>query len=301
MARERRTGPDTREPLVSASDVRPGPVSPVVLEAVTMRTPEALVLDGVSQEFLPGLTTVVMGPAGSGKSSLLKCAAALRDPDEGRVLIFGKDPAVMDERKLTPIRRRCGFAFQDAALWQNMSAAQNLLLPLQVHEPQMSRTEMTARVDSLVRRVGLRASVDRRPADLSLGERKMLGFLRAVVLEPELLFLDEPTTFLDAGAREKLLGYIKELKRQGRTLILATHDPELASQVADVLVILHEGRILESGPTERVIHSPDSRVAAVLTEVLSKTSTYDADILDILGDSREFGLEDAVGGDSDES
>ncbi len=263
--------------------------SQVVLESVVFSSSEGPVLRSISHSFPPGATSAIMGPAGSGKSTLLKCAAGLLDPDEGTVRLFGRDLSAIGERKLMPLRRRCGFVFQDAALWQNMTVAQNLLLPLQVHEPHMAKGDMADRVESLVRRVGLRTPTTKRPSDMSQGERKVVSFLRSLVLEPEVLFLDEPTGHVDVESRERMLAMLKELKRQGRTLILVTHDPEMTAQLADYILVVHGGKTLESGPVDRVVRSPDPRVAAVLTDVLSKTSVYDADILDILDESQEFG------------
>ena len=153
----------------------------------------------------------------------------------------------------------------------------------------MAKGDMADRVESLVRCVGLRAPTNKRPSELSQGERKVVSFLRSLVLEPEVVFLDEPTGHVDVESRERMLAMLKELKRQGRTLILVTHDPELTAQIADHILVIQEGKALESGPIDRVVRSPDPRVAAVLTDVLSKTSVYDADILDILDESQEFG------------
>jgi ABC-type transporter Mla maintaining outer membrane lipid asymmetry ATPase subunit MlaF len=173
--------------------------------------------------------------------------------------------------------------FQDAALWANKTIFENLALPLEFHYPSMSPDELGERVRASLRRGGLEGSMDLRPAQLSMGENKIASFLRAVILEPTLLFLDEPTTSIDHAALEKMMAMIREMKQQGCTLISVTHDAHLASMLANDLVVLKEGRVLAAADLSTVRRSRDPQVAEILSQVLSEAAAYDTDLLDLLG------------------
>jgi len=133
-----------------------------------------------------------MGPSGSGKSTLLKVAAGICVPDSGEVLVEGRSLLRMSDRRLLEFRRASGFMFQDAALWANKTIFENLALPLQIHRQDLAAASVRAEVLAALRRAGLEASAELRPAQMSMGENKIVSFLRAVVLRPALLFLDNP-------------------------------------------------------------------------------------------------------------
>ena len=250
---------------------------------------EVTILKGITVSLPKGKTTVFMGPSGCGKSILLKVAAGIFPPESGEVLIGGKDVRRIPDRELSALRKSHGFVFQDAALWANKTVFQNLSLPLEFHSRNYAYWEIEQRVDEVIRRVAYTDSDKLRPAQLSSGERKLVGFGRAIINDPELLFLDDPTGSVDHASASKLLRVIKDLKAEGRTLVIATHDPDLTGQVADYLVVMAGGKILESGPFDAVVRSPDRRVAEILSEVLSQTSTYAGDILDLLNPADEKG------------
>lgn len=259
----------------------------IKLRRVHVRHGEREVLDDVSFDFPPGRTTVVLGPSGCGKSVLLKVAAGLIPPNRGRVEADGKNVASFSERQNRGFRQRAGFVFQDAALWSNNTLFENMSLPLRIHFPQLSDREIALKIDALLSRFGFTEDFNLRPADTSLGERKIVSFVRAVVTDPELLFLDEPLAGIHHQVADNMLQLIRELKRKGRTIIVVTHDPQLTSQVADWLVVLQAGRILECGPTSKVVSSSNPEVVAILTRVLSQASTFDGSILDILDQGLE--------------
>lgn len=240
------------------------------------------VLDEVSFTFPAEKTTVVLGPSGCGKSVLLKIAAGILQPNRGKVTLDGKNLTSMSERQNQEFRRRSGFVFQDAALWANNSLYDNMTLPLQLHFPELEPAELKRRVEALTNRLGFREDLSLRPSDTSLGERKIVSFLRALVLEPEILFMDEPLSGIHHEVTDKMVSLLRELKREKRTIIIVTHDPVLTSQVADWLVVLSKGRVLESGPTQKVAASSNPEVITILTRVLSQASTFDTSILDIL-------------------
>jgi ABC-type glutathione transport system ATPase component len=227
-------------------------------------------------------TTLVMGASGSGKSALLKVAAGLLPPDEGAVSVLGYDLSAVTKAGERELRRRNGFVFQDAALWQNLTVFQNLALPLQYHGVAATQQEVAARVRGLAHAFGMNRRLHLRPAQISTGERKVVSFLRAIILEPEVLFLDEPTSFVDHHGTELILARLRDMKEAGTTMIASTHDPKIASQLADYLVVLDEGGVIAQGAFAEIVRSPDKRVSEIIADVLSEAASYDTDILDLL-------------------
>jgi phospholipid/cholesterol/gamma-HCH transport system ATP-binding protein len=255
------------------------------LKQVTFRGYGIKVLDNVSTEFPLHSCTVIMGFSGSGKSTLLKVAAGILWPDEGEVCFQGKPLNRMSEKELLEFRSRMGFVFQDSALWSNLSVYQNLSLPLQFHyNKKIEPREVDRTIQKLLLEFDFKDDVQYRPAQLSTGERKLISFLRALALNPSILFLDDPTGFVDNVTAERILKNLKHQKQEGKTLIMATHSPELTSQLADFLIIMKEGKILEHGRLKEVVHSRDPDVIEVLSEVLSEAAVYDTDILELLQD-----------------
>jgi ABC-type lipoprotein export system ATPase subunit len=256
----------------------------IELQTVTVQAREHISLDTVSVAFPGNRSTVIMGPSGSGKSMLLKVAAAIIPPDSGRVLLHGKNLQRLSQKELLAFRRTSGFMFQDAALWANKTIFENLALPIQFHFPNRSPEEIRIRIRKLLRQMNLLDSLNLRPAALSEGEQKIVSFLRAIVLEPAILFLDEPTPSIDHQLLENMLGMIRECKEKGCAIIAVTHDAHLTSMIANHLVILKDGHILEAADVSQVRRSANREVIDILTQVLSEAATYDTDILDLLED-----------------
>lgn len=243
------------------------------------------VLNDVSIAFPAGAATLLVGPSGSGKSTLLKIAAGLFPPDRGRVRYRTTDITAASGEHERELRRCLGFAFQDAALWQNMSVFQNLALPLQYHFPRMASEEVRARVDRLVGAFPIRRQLSQRPAALSAGESKIVSFLRALVLDPEVLFFDEPTSFVDGRSAERIVAMLAERRRRGVTLIGISHNAQLTSRLADYLAVVIAGRIRAFGPIAHVAGSPDPEIRSALSELIADAATFSGDILELLGDS----------------
>ena len=179
-------------------------------------------------------------------------------------------------------RRTSGFMFQDAALWENKTVFENLALPIQLHFPRRGSGEIENRIRELLRPMNLLDSLHLRPAALSEGERKIVSFLRAIVLEPAILFLDDPTPSIDYQLLEKMLQMIKALKERGCTIIAVTHDAHLTAMIANHLVVLKDGRVLEAAATADIRRSTNREVIEILSQVLSEAAAYDTDILDLL-------------------
>jgi ABC-type transporter Mla maintaining outer membrane lipid asymmetry ATPase subunit MlaF len=239
-------------------------------------------LRGVTVEFHAGKSTVIMGPSGCGKSTLLKVAAGLIPPDSGTVRFRGRDVFQMSERALMDMRRQNGFVFQDGALWENKSLFENLALPLQVHFPDIAPAERDRRVVRALERMGIENSASDRPAALSGGEKKIASFLRALITEPALLFMDEPTLSIDNAMTEHINQLIRDQKGRGNTIIAVTHDAQLTSTLADRLVVMDAGQVIESGDFDDVKRTRHARVRAILSEVLKDIASYDTDLLELL-------------------
>jgi phospholipid/cholesterol/gamma-HCH transport system ATP-binding protein len=205
------------------------------------------VLQGVSLALDKGTTLAVMGGSGAGKTVLLRITAGLLRPDAGAVSLFGARIDGLREEQMLPLRRRTGFVFQGAALFDSLSVFENVAFPLREHT-RLSTGEITDRVHRFLSLVGLLDADALLPAELSGGMRKRVGIARALVTEPEVVFFDEPTAGLDPTNARLVAELIARL-RGGvcDTAIVVTHDVEFAGLVADRMAVLHEGRFADSG------------------------------------------------------
>lgn len=224
----------------------------VELQEVSVFFGDYQVLRDLSVAFPAGKTTFIMGKSGSGKSTLLKTAAGLVVPDYGRVLRDGKNLARMNRDEEKAFRKSSSFVFQDSALWSNQSIYNNLSLVLAVHEQGLSKAEADHRVKDAVRRVGYDESLAVRPADLSIGEQKLVSIARALLLDPELVYMDEPTASLDEDAVDRVLKTIGECKAAGKTLIIVSHITRIIAELADFICVVTDGRVVQFGPAEQV-------------------------------------------------
>lgn len=226
----------------------------------------APVLQGVSLVLPKGETHVVMGGSGSGKTVMLRLTAGLIRPDSGQIRLFGTNIERMAEEQLLPLRRRLGYVFQGAALFDSLSVYENVAYSLREHR-RLPEGEIRRRVVHYLSLVGLGKEVlGMLPADLSGGMRKRVGIARALVGEPEVLLFDEPTAGLDP-TNSKLVAELIAQLRAGvcDTAMVVTHDLELAKTIADRVSILMNGRFAASGPLDAVLNSPAAEVHAFLT------------------------------------
>ncbi len=225
----------------------------------------AEVLRGVSFQLDKGETLVVMGGSGSGKTVLLRHIAGLVRPDSGQVRVFEINIERLSEEELLPIRRRMGYVFQGAALFDSLSVFENVAFPLREHTD-LDEPEIRERVVRVLSHVGLGDDVlPLLPSELSGGMRKRVGVARALVIEPELMLFDEPTAGLDPTNSKMVGELILQLKGGGGdTSIVVTHDVELARTVADRLAILMEGRFVVVGRPDEVMSSGEPAVQAFL-------------------------------------
>ncbi|MGH7315076.1 MAG: ABC transporter ATP-binding protein [Candidatus Rokuibacteriota bacterium] len=223
------------------------------------------VLRGVSLTLLKGTILAVMGGSGTGKTVLLRIASGLAQPDAGEVFLFGTRIDRLREEAMLPLRRRTGFVFQSAALFDSLSVFENVAYPLREHT-RMSLGEITERVHHFLGLVGLPDTDDLLPAELSGGMRKRVGIARALVMEPEVVFFDEPTAGLDPTNARLVAQLIAQL-RTGvcDTAIVVTHDVEFAEMVADQMAILLQGQFADQGTPAEVHRSANPDVRRFLT------------------------------------
>jgi phospholipid/cholesterol/gamma-HCH transport system ATP-binding protein len=221
---------------------------------------EHVVLRGVDLTVAEGETLVLLGPSGTGKSVLLKHAVGLLDPDEGDVVVDGVSIARASAAELLAVRRRVGYVFQNAALFDSMTVLENLWLALDADE-QHPRSVASCRDEAaaLLERVNLDPVVlERRPGELSGGMRKRVGVARAIASRPKYLLYDEPTTGLDPVNAEKIDTLILELRQElGVTGIVVTHDMESAFRVGDRIALLSEGRLRACDTPAGILASED--------------------------------------------
>jgi putative ABC transport system ATP-binding protein len=204
-------------------------------------------LRGVSMSVEPGEYVAIMGPSGSGKSTLMHILGCLDVPSTGSYRLAGEDVGTMTEVQLADVRnRRIGFVFQQFHLLSSLSAWRNVELPL-VYAG-VSRADRRARAVAALERVGLGDRVDHKPGELSGGQQQRVAVARALVSEPSLILADEPTGNLDSTSTEDVLGLLRELHEAGRTIVLITHEAEVAQAAARV-VRVRDGLVTSDDPT----------------------------------------------------
>jgi len=225
------------------------------------------VLDGIDLEVAAGETLVILGGSGSGKSTLLRCIVGLERPDAGSVRVDGVDLFACGSGEVAELRRRMGMAFQASALFGSMTVAGNVDLPLAEHTHLPDTTRRIV-VQIKLALVGLEAAAERYPSELSGGMKKRAAFARAMALDPDFLFCDEPSAGLDpvtAAGLDRLLNQLQEVF--GITLVVVTHELESAFAVADRIALIHRGRILITGTPDEVRGYDDPVVQRFLGRV----------------------------------
>lgn len=218
------------------------------------------VLSGVSLNFETGKTTVVLGPSGTGKSVMLKHIAGLLRPDKGQVWFEGKRVDTISEPQWVDVRKRIGFLFQMGALFDSMTVGENVCFPL-VEHTDMSLSQRQDRCAQMLEMVGLSDTEQKMPADLSGGQRKRVALARAVVLGPQVVLYDEPTTGLDPIRADVINELILSLSEQlGITSIVVTHDMASARKIADRMVMLYDGHLIADAEPQAFLNSDNNFV-----------------------------------------
>jgi phospholipid/cholesterol/gamma-HCH transport system ATP-binding protein len=209
------------------------------------------VLDGINLHVSRGETLAVLGRSGTGKSVLLRLIIGLETPDTGSIRIHDQDITGLAMDRMGEIRKKMGFLFQHAALYDSLTVAENVAFPLEHHRRDMSRRERGDQVIQLLAEVGMEHAVDKMPSDISGGMQKRVGLARALALEPEILLLDEPTAGLDPISSGEIDDLILKLQRERRMAsIVVTHDLHSARTIANSLALLDLGKVVIEGKFE---------------------------------------------------
>lgn len=216
------------------------------------------VLVDINLNVRKGENVVVLGKSGVGKSVLIKCLVGLITPDEGHLSILDEDLLSLDNKALNLIRKKIGFLFQSGALYDSMSVRENLAFPLR-DSKDLSKEDQTKLIEEALENVGLKDVIDKTPSELSGGMRKRLGLARTLILKPEIMLYDEPTTGLDPITSKEISMLILEVQKKYKTTsIIITHDMACAKITANRIVVFNEGMIAAEGTYQELEKSEDS-------------------------------------------
>lgn len=228
---------------------------------------EQIVLKHIDFSVNPGEKVVVLGPSGSGKSTMLRCINALEEVTEGTIEVNGfviTDPKV----DLNRVREHLGMVFQRFNLWPHKTVLENVMLAQQIVLGR-PKDQAKKRALELLAKVGLAQKADAYPASLSGGQQQRVAIARALAMEPKVMLFDEPTSALDPELVGEVLAVMKDLAESGMTMIVVTHEIGFAREVADRVVFMDGGRIIEEGaPEEILVHPKEARTQAFLARVL---------------------------------
>lgn len=225
-----------------------GPRPIIRVRNLVKRFDDRAVLDGINLDVFPGETMVIMGGSGCGKSTLLRCMIGSYELDEGSIEMFDQDIAELSESEFDELRKRFGILFQSGALFSSLTVGENVALPL-VEHTDLDRETIDIMVKIKLELVSLRPAEDRTPAEISGGMKKRAGLARAISLDPEILFYDEPSAGLDPVTSAEIDQLMTDMsKKLGVTSVVVTHEMDSAFRIADRMAMLDKGRMLKVAP-----------------------------------------------------
>jgi len=221
------------------------------------------VLKDINLKLGRGENLVILGKSGTGKSVLIKCLAGLIEPDDGELYVLDEDVRALKGSKLNELRKKMGFLFQSAALYDSMTVRENIAFPLRDLTKKTDADEINERVMEVLNNVGLPEAIDLMPSELSGGMRKRVGLARTLVLKPAIMLYDEPTTGLDPITSKEISRLILDMQKKYNTSsIIITHDMDCAKITANRLMVLQNGAGLEEGSFEELQQSENELVRA---------------------------------------
>jgi len=230
----------------------------IVIRGLTKAFGDHEVLRGVDLHVNKGENVVILGKSGTGKSVLIKCLVRLEWPDSGKITIFDKDLDDLNYSEMNALRVRLGFLFQNAALYDSMTVRENLAFPLRQHKKNMTPEKKESLIMEMLDNVGLVDSIDQLPSKLSGGQSKRIGLARTLILRPEIMLYDEPTTGLDTGTAKEISELICKMKKKYNiSSITITHDMPCAKMTADRIIIMKDGIVYAEGSYEELERSTD--------------------------------------------
>lgn len=221
------------------------------------------VLNDISLHLKSQENLVVLGKSGTGKSVLIKCIARLLKADEGTITVLGEEVNALKIEELNEIRKKIGFLFQSGALYDSMTVKENLEFPLRRIRKELSQSEIDAKVKETLANVGLEDVLNKMPSELSGGMRKRISLARTIIVDPEIMLYDEPTTGLDPITAEEISELINDIQKKYKTAsIIITHDMECVRTVADRIIMLKDGDVYKEGSLSEFENSTDSYVSS---------------------------------------
>lgn len=227
------------------------------------------VLTDINLEVHRGENLVVMGKSGEGKSVTIQCIVGLLTPDGGSLKVFGDEVTKMDDDELKELRMKIGFLFQSGALFDSMTVRENLEFPLTRVLRLKEDSEIDERINEVLEGVGLPDAIDKLPSDLSGGMRKRIGLARTLIIKPEIMLYDEPTTGLDPITSREISELILDMQKKYKTTsVIITHDMECARITADRIVIMDSGKYIAEGTFETLRKSKNEIVKAFFKDIL---------------------------------
>lgn len=213
------------------------------LNEITLVAQNTRIIQNVQLSIQEGQTAALVGPSGCGKSTLLKLIAGLIVPTAGKACYRGQDISTMNRHQTLGFRRRAAFVFQDSALWANQSIRQTLELPLKIHFPKMTEKQRTTRIVEVCAEAGYKRDLDIRPSQLSMGEQKLIAFARALMCDPDILFLDEWTESLDDASARRLVTAVKKRQKEGNTIVFVSHNFQVIKELSQRICMILDGRM----------------------------------------------------------
>jgi phospholipid/cholesterol/gamma-HCH transport system ATP-binding protein len=240
--------------------------TPLVVAGLYKSFGSQKVLNGVDLSAARGETVVVLGKSGTGKSVLLKLIVGLQQPDAGSIRVLGEEITKLPMDQLNEVRKKIGFLFQQAALYDSLTVEQNVEFPLNRHS-KLSEADRKKKARELLASVGMEHDLAKMPSDISGGMQKRVGLARALALDPDILLFDEPTSGLDPITAAEIGELILKLKKERNlTSIVVTHDVHGAKSFADRVVLLRDGKVVIDGPFPQLEQSPDPFVVKFLKD-----------------------------------
>ncbi len=241
----------------------------IVIKGLKKSFGEKHVLKDINLEVKRSENVVILGRSGTGKSVTIQCIVGLLKPDSGSLKVFGDEVADMSEKELKQLRIKIGFLFQSGALYDSMTIRENLEFPLTRILKIKEQAEIDKRVEAALDSVGLLDSIDKLPSDLSGGMRKRAGLARTIVVNPEIILYDEPTTGLDPITSREISELILSIqKKYNTTSIIITHDMECARLASDRVVVMDDGEYIAEGTFDSLHKSKNKIVAAFFKDIL---------------------------------
>lgn len=226
------------------------------------------VLTDINLEVHRGENVVILGKSGQGKSVTIQCIVGLLTPDAGSLKVFGDEVADMNDKELKELRMKIGFLFQSGALFDSMSVRDNLEFPLTRVLKLTDQHEIDERIDEVLEGVGLLDAIDKLPADLSGGMRKRIGLARTLIIKPEIMLYDEPTTGLDPITSREISELILNMQKKYKTTsVIITHDMECARITADRVVVMNDGKYIAEGTFESLQKSTNEIVRSFFKDI----------------------------------